>query len=104
MHYKRAIAGLMVAGALMCLEGPAIAKATAHRSAAKTANQETVHINIASAQQLSSGLEDVGAVKAKAIVAYRKKHGPFKKLADLTRVHGIGPKTLAENRKHLQLN
>ncbi len=35
--------------------------------------------------------------KAKAIVAFREEHGPFKSVDDLTQVKGIGPATLKRN-------
>ena len=48
-------------------------------------------------------LEGVGAVKAKAIVDYRSKHGNFKTLDDLTQVPGIGEATVEKNRGNLSL-
>lgn len=51
-------------------------------------------INTADAKSLSH-LKGLGSKKAKAIVAYRKKHGHFKTLADLTHIKGIGKATLA---------
>jgi competence protein ComEA len=38
-------------------------------------------------------LDGIGEVKAKAIVAYREKHGPFKTIEEIMRVNGIGIKT-----------
>jgi competence protein ComEA len=37
----------------------------------------------------------VGPAIAKRILDYRALHGPFKTIADLDKVKGIGPKTLA---------
>ena len=41
-----------------------------------------------------SGLTGIGKVKAEAIVAYRTANGQFKSVEDLTKVTGIGDKTL----------
>ncbi len=39
---------------------------------------------------LLEALPGIGEVKAKAIVAYRESHGPFKLTSDLMKVEGIG--------------
>jgi competence ComEA-like helix-hairpin-helix protein len=52
-----------------------------------------VNINKASMDELIS-LPYIGEVKARAIIAYRDEHGPFKTPEDLLNVKGIGPKTL----------
>ena len=48
-----------------------------------------VNINTATQDQLET-LKGVGPAKARAIIDYRTKNGPFKKLEDLDKVHGIG--------------
>lgn len=57
-----------------------------------------VDINHADARTLAESLDGIGLVKAEAIVAYRNAHGPFRKPEDLTRVQGIGAKTVEANR------
>jgi competence protein ComEA len=52
-----------------------------------------VNVNTASQSELES-LAGVGPVKAKAIIDYRQKNGPFKSLEDLDKVPGIGKGTL----------
>ena len=52
-----------------------------------------VNINTATADELA-GLTGIGKVKAEAIVAYRTANGQFKSVEDLTKVTGIGDKTL----------
>ncbi|MDI9514737.1 MAG: helix-hairpin-helix domain-containing protein [Clostridiaceae bacterium] len=52
-----------------------------------------VNINKAGMDELIS-LPYIGEVKARAIIAYRDEHGPFKTPEDLLNVKGIGPKTL----------
>lgn len=56
-----------------------------------------VNINTADAETLAKSLDGVGLSKAKAIVAYREEHGPFKSADDLAQVKGIGQATLQKN-------
>lgn len=49
---------------------------------------EPLDLNSASADQLV-GLPGIGPAKAEAVVAYRRKHGPFASVQDLSRVPGI---------------
>ena len=48
-----------------------------------------VNINTASKEQLMT-LSGIGEVLAQNIIDYRSEHGPFKKIADLLLVEGIG--------------
>jgi len=58
-------------------------------------------INTASWQEIAL-VPGIGETKAKAIVSDRDKNGPFKSPNDLTRVSGIGEKTVAEMAKYLK--
>ncbi len=60
-----------------------------------------VDINRADAVSLANNLKGVGIEKAKAIVEYRQKYGPFKAANDLGKVKGIGEKTIEKNRKNI---
>lgn len=52
-------------------------------------------VNVNTADEAAfTKLKGIGPVKAKAIMAYRQQNGPFKSLDDLTKVEGIGKKTL----------
>jgi competence protein ComEA len=53
-----------------------------------------VNVNTADAKTLAKELNGIGLSKAEAIVAYREKNGPFKSADDLTKVQGIGAKTV----------
>ena len=62
-----------------------------------------VDINTADAETISAELKGVGLSKAKAIVEYRKKHGPFKTPDDLSLVNGIGERTVEINRANIRV-
>lgn len=57
-----------------------------------------IDINTASAKQLAQTMKGIGPHKAGAIVLYRQQHGPFIRVEDLTRVRGIGKKTIEINK------
>ena len=63
-----------------------------------------VDINTADAETISAELKGVGLAKAKAIVEYRKKHGPFKSPGDLSLVKGIGERTVEINRANIRVD
>ena len=63
-----------------------------------------VDINTADAETISAELNGIGLAKAKAIVEYREKHGPFRSADDLTLVKGIGEKTVERNRSDIQVS
>jgi len=52
-----------------------------------------ININLAPSAELEE-LPGIGPTLAARIIAYREEHGPFENIEDLTRVSGIGPKTL----------
>ena len=62
-----------------------------------------VDINTADAETISAELKGVGLAKAKAIVEYRQKHGPFKSPDDLSLVKGIGERTVEINRANIRV-
>ena len=61
-----------------------------------------VDMNNATAIEFTK-LKGVGAKKSVDIVKYRQAHGCFKSIGELTRVKGIGAKTLKKNRADLVL-
>ena len=63
-----------------------------------------VDINTADAETISAELKGVGLAKAKAIVEYRKKHGPFRSADDLSLVKGIGERTVELNRSVIMVS
>ena len=63
-----------------------------------------VNINTADAETISAELNGIGLSKAQAIVDYRKKHGPFRSVDDLSLVKGIGERTLDKNRADIEIS
>ena len=62
-----------------------------------------VNVNTADAVTIAKSLDGVGPAKARAIVAYRKAHGHFRRVEDLAKVKGIGKSTVEHNRKDIRL-
>jgi competence protein ComEA len=63
-----------------------------------------VNVNTADADTIAAELNGVGLAKAKAIVEYRKKHGPFSSVDDLSLVKGIGERTVDMNRADIRVS
>jgi competence protein ComEA len=63
-----------------------------------------VNVNTADAETISAELQGVGISKAIAIVEYRKANGPFRRIADLALVKGIGARTVEINRDNIRLD
>lgn len=63
--------------------------------------EDKVNINTAGSEDLML-LPGIGAVKAQAIIEWRKTNGPFISEKQLTQVHGIGDKTLAGLKEYIE--
>jgi competence protein ComEA len=63
-----------------------------------------VDINTADAETISAELNGIGLSKAKAIVEYRQKHGPFTSPEDLSLVKGIGERTVEKNLSDIKVS
>lgn len=68
------------------------------------ASAAPVNINTADAETLSAGIVGVGAARAEAIIQYREQNGPFGSVDELTKVSGIGAKTVENNRENLTID
>jgi competence ComEA-like helix-hairpin-helix protein len=62
-----------------------------------------IDLNLASKVDLET-LPGIGPVLAQRIIDYRRAHGPYKKIADLRKVSGIGPKKLERLRLYLVIS
>lgn len=62
-----------------------------------------VDINRADTATMIANWKGIGEKKAKAIVAYRKKNGPFADINDLANVKGIGEGLIKNNRKYMSV-
>ncbi len=101
-HAKARPVNLSIDGPITVMAKHALAPTTAASATVSKAPSQ-VNINSADAATLAQTLEGVGEQKASAIVAHRKKHGPFKSIDALDQVKGIGGKTLEKNRARIAL-
>ncbi|HNB18912.1 MAG TPA: ComEA family DNA-binding protein [Agitococcus sp.] len=62
------------------------------------AKSESININTASVEELSSKLKGIGKAKAAAIIEWRETNGKFQSLEDVDEVKGIGSATLEKNK------
>lgn len=87
--------------AAQCYGDPKLAyEALTAKEVAQAVTSQRININTASAGELAT-LSGVGAKSAQAIIDYREMMGGFKTVDDLTKVKGIGEKTLEKNRHRL---
>lgn len=71
----------------------------------REAEAETGLVNINTADQAElESLPGVGAVRAAAILEYRRENGPFQSIEDLLEVDGIGEKTLDKLRNFVTVS
>lgn len=75
----------------------------ASSTALAAADQKQLDINSATVEQFNS-LQGIGDSKARAIVAYRDEHGPFRSVEDLKDVKGIGDKLLDSLRPQITVS
>lgn len=61
-----------------------------------------ININTADEATLTS-LKGIGPAKAKEIIDYRQKNGPFKTVDDLVKVKGLGDKIVSQLRDQLSV-
>lgn len=64
--------------------------------------QTIININDASEGELGT-LDGIGSSKAQAIILYREMFGRFRTIDDLSKVKGIGVKTVEKNRSRLRV-
>ncbi len=86
MNARLSVAGLLIATLLVAASVSVV-----------SGEEKLVNINTASAAELAE-LNGIGDAKAKLIIEYREKNGPFKSVDDLRQVKGIGEKMVAKLR------
>lgn len=59
-----------------------------------------VNVNVAPMELLVT-LKGIGEKKARAIIAFRREHGPFNSLEQFEEVPGIGPALIEQNRSRI---
>lgn len=64
--------------------------------------QPPVNVNSATADELAT-LDNIGQVKAEAIVEHRETHGPFASVQALSDVSGIGERTVEINLDRIEV-
>ncbi|MEK6787946.1 MAG: ComEA family DNA-binding protein [Pseudomonadota bacterium] len=84
----------------------AVPQATAKTSAVAADARKSlprININTADAKTLDEGLLGVGPAKAQAIIDWRKQKGPFKTVAGLMAVKGMGASLIERNKDRLSV-
>ena len=100
-----ALATLLV---LAAFAGPQSARAHSAQEVPKTPQRpaggtiEPVDINRAAAEDLAK-LPGIGPELARRIVAFREKHGPFRRVEDLLAIRGVGHKKWRAIRPYLRI-
>ncbi len=64
----------------------------------------SVDLNTATAEQLVEVLNGIGPSKAEAIIAYRDANGGFQHIDELVNVKGIGLRTVDRNRSRMEVS
>ena len=67
------------------------------------ASWAAVNVNTATQSELE-GVKGLGPSKAKAIIEYREKNGPFKSINDLDKVKGFGKSTVEKLKGELSVD
>lgn len=84
------LAAILADGTQLVVRALPPPSATGRRTAPTPATPLPINLNTATEAQLDA-LPGIGPAKARAIVEYRKVHGPFRRAEDVQKVKGIGP-------------
>ncbi len=96
IHCRRKIAVLFFA--VLLFSAPTLVRAQA-----KPAPAKTVDLNTATVEQLQQ-LPGIGPVRAKAIVEFREKSGPFQRVEDLLAIRGISKSRFEKLRPYVTVS
>jgi len=95
LHFKAAAAFAVVPLLLLIVSPPAYCK--------KIPPAAPLDLNSATASQLQQ-LPGIGPTAAQAIVRFREKSGPFRRVEDLLAIRGISPQKLARLRPYVMVS
>ncbi len=84
------LAAILVDGQQLLIPEKGTTAAAAAAGAGGPQASQIIHLNSATAEQLTA-LDGVGEKTAQKIIAYRNEHGGFKNVEELMEVPGIGP-------------
>ena len=101
MH-PRFFRGLAAGAAALLLSVGGAALAGPPSSTPETSLVGVVNVNTATDEELQL-LPGIGPSRARAVLEYRKTHGAFKSVDELTSVSGIGERALDKIRQHCVL-
>ncbi len=98
---------LVVCGLAMAFSGYAMASytgtsATSQQSAAMSTAETVINVNTADVKQLTA-VKGIGLKLAQSIIEYRKEHGPFAALEDLSKVKGISQQFVEQHKADLRI-
>lgn len=79
------------------VEESEIISSSVSKGSVKEGDSDVVNINTADLEKLKT-ITGIGDTKAQAIMEYREQNGKFKSVDDLTKITGIGEKTLEKIR------
>ena len=99
------LAEILTDGQQIIVGAPAVStasKSKKSRAAGGKITSGTININSATAAQLEQ-LPGIGAVMAARILAYRKAHGAFATIDDLTKVGGLGKSKFANLKNFVRI-
>ena len=103
MQDMKCLCRLLLAGLLLLVpfvaaaQEPAAARSQEEKPKAAAANPDLLDLNAATVEQLQK-LPGIGKVTAEAIVRFREKSGPFRRVEELLAVRGITKKRLEKIR------
>jgi competence ComEA-like helix-hairpin-helix protein len=97
------IGALMLAACFLAVSAPTrVAGQHEETRNDKETKAPALDINQASAEEFAQ-LPGIGPKLARRIIAYRKRHGPFRRTEDLIAIHGMGVKKWRAIRARLKV-
>ena len=87
---------------VFCVVSYPLFAATQHSVASSVSNIQKINLNSADVNTLMHSIKGIGAKRAEAIVQYRKTHGVFKSINDLSLVRGFGKTFIKSHAKQVE--